>query len=121
MFLFSGVYFSNQQELTVEVGQNVTLHVNKTQHDFNSNIWTFERHPNFTAVTIVNNGEVTKLSESTFRNRLILDIETGSITIFNLTTNDSGLFQVHFIIGKEAVNETFKVTVSGESPFHYLP
>lgn len=117
MFFFPGVHYCNHEhEVTRQAGQNVTLHVNKTHHDFNSYFWTFEQHLNVREVIIVHNGEVTKNSQITFGNRLILAIEAGSITISNLTVNDSGIFQVHFFTGAK----TFKVTVSGESPFHFL-
>lgn len=69
------------------------------------------QHPNVKPIPIVIHGKVTNFSETTFGDRLQLNVN-GSITIFNLTINDTGTFQVHFKTGARFLIDTFKVTVS---------
>ncbi|XP_026054764.1 uncharacterized protein LOC113040712 [Carassius auratus] len=49
-----------------------------------------------------------------FRDRLKLDHQTGSLTITNTRTTDSGLYQLEISSSKHTIHKTFTVTVSGE-------
>ncbi len=49
-----------------------------------------------------------------FRDRLKLDNQTGSLTITNTRTTDSGLYQI-YIKGMKLITYRFNVTVYGES------
>ncbi len=48
-----------------------------------------------------------------FRDRLKLDSKTGSLTITNITTEDTGLYKVE-ITGANLTSKTFSVSVYGE-------
>ncbi len=49
-----------------------------------------------------------------FRDRLKMDHQTGSLTITNTRTTDSGLYKI-FISGRRKITYRLGVTVSGES------
>uniref|UniRef100_A0A8C2C4L4 Ig-like domain-containing protein n=1 Tax=Cyprinus carpio TaxID=7962 RepID=A0A8C2C4L4_CYPCA len=53
-----------------------------------------------------------------FRDRLMVDHQTGSLTIMNTRTTDSGEYQLHVIISSSIIIKSFCVTVtdSGLSP-----
>ncbi len=50
-----------------------------------------------------------------FRDRLKADHQTGSLTITNTRTTDSGLYQVYIRSRTKQITYRFNVTVSGES------
>ncbi len=52
-----------------------------------------------------------------FRDRLKLDHQTGSLTIMNITTTDSGLYQLKIFSSSSISEKTFSVSVHGE-PFN---
>ncbi|XP_059398987.1 SLAM family member 9-like [Carassius carassius] len=51
-----------------------------------------------------------------FRDRLKLDHQTGSLTITNITTTDSGVFTVSIISGSREIRYIFNVTVYARLP-----
>ncbi len=52
-----------------------------------------------------------------FRDRLKLDHQTGSLTITNTTTTDSGLYTLQIKSSRFGIIKTFSVTVTGEYHF----
>ncbi|XP_051551331.1 uncharacterized protein LOC127439217 isoform X2 [Myxocyprinus asiaticus] len=54
-------------------------------------------------------------SNEKFRGRLHLDYQTGSLTITNITTTDSGLYKAQ-IIGNKVSRKSFNVTVNAHLP-----
>ncbi|XP_044202539.1 SLAM family member 5-like isoform X2 [Thunnus albacares] len=80
------------------VGETVTLYANKSWQNSGNFLWTFGHHNPIKAITIVTNGEVTRVNGTRFDNRLHTDVENGSITISNLTINDSGIFNAQFFL-----------------------
>ncbi len=55
-----------------------------------------------------------KDGDERFRDRLQLDNQTGSLTIMNIRTTDSGLYKLH-INSSSVIIRSFSVTVTGES------
>nr|XP_021325118.1 uncharacterized protein LOC101885444 isoform X2 [Danio rerio] len=97
-------------------GNNVTLNVNaKLQRD-DLILWMFGDENNLIAQM---NGET---SESTFteaderfRDKLLLDKMTGSLTIRDITNEHSGAYKLHIISSKKPIYSSFRVFVFGES------
>ncbi len=58
------------------------------------------------------------LCDERFRDRLELDPQTGSLTIRNIRTTDSGLYQLEIISSGSDNEKIFSVTVQGQS-FHF--
>ncbi len=50
-----------------------------------------------------------------FRDRLKLDHQTGSLTVMNITNTDSGLYELKIISIRKSCENTFSITVHGES------
>ncbi len=109
------------KSVSVMEGDSVSLNSRLTgtqKHDLIT--WKFG-YPE-TRIAIINREEgIVSTSEGDavgFRDRLKLDHQTGSLTITDTRTTDSGLYTV---IIKGAHNDTtyrFNVTVSGESQLH---
>lgn len=91
----------------------MTLHMNNTLHHLKNYLWLFGRHNPVKAIAIVTNGEVTRVNRTTFGTRIQTHVETGSITISNLTINDSGVFSVQVFTETETLMQKFNLTVHG--------
>lgn len=93
-------------------GDTVTLRVTKTEHNLTDYLWTFDHQNSSIEIINVTRGNVIRVNGTRFGNRIQTHIETGSITISNLTVKDTGIFQ--FIAGAGFITKTFNLTVSGE-------
>ncbi len=102
--------------MTVMEGDSVTLNTGVTEVQNNRLIqWMFGE----TQIA-----EINRLSQSssiygtdddkTLRDRLQLDPQTGSLTITNTRTTDSGRYQLIILTSEETRYKSFRVTVSGE-------
>ncbi|XP_070712083.1 SLAM family member 9-like [Pempheris klunzingeri] len=78
-------------------------------------LWTFGHLHPVTAIAIVIKGEVTHVNGTVFGNRLRTHVETGSITISNLTVADSGVFLLQVIAETGIVMQRFNLTVQDNS------
>ncbi|KAI2646002.1 hypothetical protein H4Q32_025846 [Labeo rohita] len=92
-------------------GDSVTINLDVTNMQRNDEIeWRFENLR--IARVIVNN--LAYFDDGRFRDRLKLDHQTGSLTITNTRTTDSGLYQLKTIIGHKESIKRFDLTVFGE-------
>ncbi len=114
----SGVFADSDAVKSVSVmeGDSVSLQTNTELQTHDEIIWTFgllgtriadidTRHIIFSTFDVF---------DGRFRDRLKLDHQTGSLTITNTRTTDSGLYQI-FISGRRKITYRLGVTVSGES------
>uniref|UniRef100_A0A672LV55 Ig-like domain-containing protein n=1 Tax=Sinocyclocheilus grahami TaxID=75366 RepID=A0A672LV55_SINGR len=105
-------------EVSVMEGDSVILHtgVETNQHDRIR--WYF----NDTRIAQIN-GDLSKTCTDVqcnkgterFRDRLKLDNQTGSLTIMNITTTDSGVYKLLISSSNIDSEKSFSVTVHGES------
>ncbi len=100
-------------------GDSVTLHTDVTVTQQDRINWYFNKSR--IAKIIVNLSRCTDVqcedADERFRDRLELDHQTGSLTITNTRTTDSGLYKVTISSWRE---KTFNVSVHGESFNKYL-
>ncbi|KAM3624368.1 uncharacterized protein V6R79_022559 [Siganus canaliculatus] len=110
--LFAGHVLSEGTNITKLDGESVTLYMNRSMVPLNNfGLWTFGHHNPTVAITIVTNGKVTQVNGTRFENRLQTDAETGSITISNLTVNDSGVFLAQILTPSGILLQNFSLTV----------
>ncbi|XP_058615636.1 uncharacterized protein LOC131529772 isoform X2 [Onychostoma macrolepis] len=103
------------ESVSVTEGDSVTLHHNLTVINMQRNDeieWRFEGIR--IARVIVNNSEY--YNDGTFRDRLKLDHQTGSLTITNTKITDSGLYQLKTITGHKESIKRFNVAVNARPP-----
>ncbi|XP_048013738.1 uncharacterized protein LOC125246756 isoform X2 [Megalobrama amblycephala] len=103
--------------LTKKVGERVTLKTDAELQSGDLMLWTFG--PENRLVVKTDSGR-TSISES-FRNRLELDNETGSLTITNIEITDSGHFKLQIINSKRTTFRRFNVTLIEEQENEETP
>ncbi len=108
------------KSVSVTEGDSVSLNTRLTEIQTRDVIpWTFG-YPE-TRIAIINreDGIVSTFDgpDGRFRDRLKLDNQTGSLTITNTRTTDSGNYTVN-IKGAKTTTYRFNVTVYGESGLH---
>ncbi len=109
------------ESVSVTEGESVSLNTGLTGIQTRDIItWTFE-YPD-TRIAVINREDgIVSTSDGPdgrFRDRLKLDHQTGSLTITNTRTTDSGNYTVHIKTDTEQTIYRFNVTVSGESQLH---
>ncbi|KAI4885703.1 hypothetical protein NFI96_008621 [Prochilodus magdalenae] len=105
-------------------GNTVTIHTGRTGVQIDAQILWFYRSKNV-HIKIVNSriirGEIiTDYNRDRFRDRLQLDRNSGSLTIKNINTEDSGVYKLH-IITENVTDGSFSVDVydSQDSDLNY--
>ncbi|XP_073717470.1 uncharacterized protein [Misgurnus anguillicaudatus] len=105
--------------MSVFMGDSVTLRSNDTKIQRADRIvWVFG-HENDRIAQI--NRPANKISiyddavDGRFRDRLMLNRHTGSLTITNITTNQSGLYKLQIISGNDILYKSFTIIVSVKS------
>ncbi|KTG32985.1 hypothetical protein cypCar_00046638 [Cyprinus carpio] len=106
-----GVFGADEVKSVME-GESVTLNITVTEKkDINMIMWKSNKSliakisREFSKITLYDDD-----TEEGFRGRLQLDPQTGSLTITNTRTTDSGDYEVT-IISSETTTYTFRVTV----------
>ncbi|XP_051763461.1 uncharacterized protein LOC127519843 isoform X2 [Ctenopharyngodon idella] len=99
---------------SVMEGESVLLQINVTEIQTGDEItWTFGTNKNLLAET---DGVTIKIPDDLderFRDKLKLDHQTGSLTITNITTEHSGVYEVEISLSSSETKHRFTVTVYG--------
>ncbi len=115
----SGVFADSDAVKSVSVmeGDSVSLQTNTELQTHDEIMWTFGLSGTRIAEIIKDTGRFSAYDvfDGRFRDRLKLDHQTGSLTITNTRTTDSGLYEVFIIRNMTDITCRFNVTVSGES------
>ncbi|KAI1887606.1 hypothetical protein AGOR_G00192050 [Albula goreensis] len=98
LFLLSDLLCAVKSELRTlkeTEGNTVTLNPHLTQEKRDSDIlWLFRHESSDTVIAVRFKGQIETDYIDRFRDRLQLDRQTGSLTISNLTTSDSGVYHI---------------------------
>ncbi len=104
------------ESVSVMEGDSVTLYTDVTEiHEEDDILWKFGAEKSRIAI-IKKKKQIFSTSDvpdGRFRDRLKLDNQTGSLTITNITTEHSGLYQLD-IIAVKLTTKIFSVSVYGE-------
>ncbi|XP_058619916.1 uncharacterized protein LOC131532363 isoform X2 [Onychostoma macrolepis] len=93
-------------------GDALTLHTGAQQNKDNiETTWLFKSGSLTTRIAHMNNGKVFTHYEKTLADRLQLDQESGSLTICNISTSDSGVYEVSLTIRLDVSERKIKVDV----------
>ncbi|XP_059425042.1 uncharacterized protein LOC132159516 isoform X2 [Carassius carassius] len=112
-------YTDEVKSVSVMEGDSVTLYTDLTEiQKAELILWTFGSDS--TRIAQINR-LINKISYydgpyGIFRDRLKLDHQTGSLTITNITTQHTGLYQLQIIGGKQVTPKKFSVIVSAHLP-----
>ncbi len=104
------------KSLSVMEGDSVTLHTDVTDIQGNDAViqWMFgAQDPDIIIAEIDREANNSDVTDERFRDRVKMDSQTGSLSITNIRTTDSGLYQVE-ITTNSIVIKTFSVTVYGQ-------
>ncbi|XP_073793389.1 pregnancy-specific glycoprotein 22 isoform X2 [Danio rerio] len=97
-------------------GNNTTLNVNAELQRDGLILWMFGDENNLLAQM---NGETSETTfteaDERFRDKLLLDKMTGSLTIRDITNEHSGAYKLHIISSKKSIYSSFRVFVFGHS------
>ncbi|XP_067271633.1 uncharacterized protein si:dkey-182g1.10 [Pseudorasbora parva] len=117
LFFAEGVFgfeTDGVKSVSAKEGDSVTLNTcfNPTQK-YNTIRWEFESAVIARIEDQASPASVLDGPDGRFRDRLELDLESGSLTIRNIRTNHSGLYKVHIISTSVYIIKRFNVTVTG--------
>ncbi len=107
------------KSVSVLEGDSVTLKIVIETQTGEKIEWKFGTYRNLLATM---NGEISNIydgPDGRFRDRLKLDHQTGSLTITDTRTTDSGLYEAEISRSSSDDKHRFNVTVYGESQLQY--
>ncbi|XP_073793351.1 uncharacterized protein isoform X3 [Danio rerio] len=97
-------------------GNNITLNVLAELRKDDLILWMFGDEDNLIAQM---NGETTESTfteaDERFRDKLLLDKMTGSLTISDITSEHSGAYKLHIVSSRRTFYRRFRVFVCGET------
>ncbi|KTF85675.1 hypothetical protein cypCar_00030692, partial [Cyprinus carpio] len=100
------------KSVSVQEGDSVTLQINVTEIQTDDDImWTFGANRSLIAKISGETSDIGDGPDGRFRDRLKLDHQTGSLTIKNTRTTDSGLYEVEISRSSSEDKHRFSVTV----------
>ncbi|XP_056304371.1 uncharacterized protein LOC130216498 isoform X2 [Danio aesculapii] len=92
-------------------GNNITLNVQAELQRDDLILWMFEDENNLIAQMNGETKETTFTEDERFRNKLLLDEKTGSLTIRNARNEHSGAYKLHIVSSKKSTHSTFRIFV----------
>ncbi|XP_056615517.1 uncharacterized protein LOC130430426 [Triplophysa dalaica] len=104
--------------LSAKEGESVTLHINPDEIQNSSDLlWMFNDEETFLAKIDreTNQTSIPGNNDERFRNRLQMDDQTGSLTITDVRTTDSGLYKLQISSSSGISYKRFYVTVTEPS------
>ncbi|XP_059383085.1 T-lymphocyte surface antigen Ly-9-like [Carassius carassius] len=99
---------------TVEVMEGGVLKLDPGLEDLKEDVqimWTFENGRENTRVAQMHQGRIYTHYDMRFTGRVLLDQKTGILTIMNIRTNESGLYEALSIISTDITGQRYKVHV----------
>lgn len=100
---------------TVMEGDVLTLHTGATQlHKNSETIWFYKSDSLATRIAQMNEENVFTHYENKLADRLQLDQESGSLTIWNISSSDSGVYEVSLTNGLDISERKIRVDVYGK-------
>ncbi|XP_065099490.1 uncharacterized protein [Paramisgurnus dabryanus] len=110
----NGVFGDEVKSVSVMEGDSVTLHtdINEIQTDDLIIVWTFGTQK--TGIAKINREANTvsitdDVLDGRSRGRLHVNNQTGDLTITNITTNHTGLYEVQITVGSKIIQKSFNV------------
>ncbi|XP_050959751.1 uncharacterized protein LOC127161147 isoform X2 [Labeo rohita] len=102
------------KKLSVKEGDSVTLHTDTETQNDDLIQWMFGDTVIAEIDKAAQRFSISDYPDGRFRDRLKLDHQTGSLTITNIRTTDSGLYELKISSSRYTINRRFIVTVTGE-------
>uniref|UniRef100_A0A673HJG6 Si:ch211-209l18.4 n=1 Tax=Sinocyclocheilus rhinocerous TaxID=307959 RepID=A0A673HJG6_9TELE len=113
--IVNSVPAAERDEVKRNEGESVTLDSGEIRKPNDVMTWFFNDTP-IAQITGDPNKSCTDVQcTERFRDRLVLDNQTGSLTIMNITTTDSGVYKLQIISSNSMSERIFSITVYGES------
>ncbi|XP_056090936.1 uncharacterized protein LOC130070539 [Rhinichthys klamathensis goyatoka] len=99
--------------VSVKEGESVTLKTDAEIQKDNQILWMFGPQENLIAEIKRETREISTYhgADGRFRDRLSLDVKTGSLTITNITAEHIGVYKLQTISSRGKLNQRFIVTV----------
>uniref|UniRef100_A0A8C2EMQ1 Immunoglobulin domain-containing protein n=1 Tax=Cyprinus carpio TaxID=7962 RepID=A0A8C2EMQ1_CYPCA len=114
LFLVHGVFGADEVSVSLMVGDSVTLRTDETEIQGAEKLqWRIQGENKFIAIIDRETSEtsVPGNEEERFSGRLGVNSTTGSLTITNLRTTDSRVYELQIKTGRETKSKIFNITV----------
>jgi len=102
------------ETVQVKEGEVLNLHPGVDLKDDDQIQWSYERDDLSTRIAKMHRGEINTHYDERFADRVQIDQTTGALSISNIRTNESGLFEAFIIVNKQISEKLFNVQVLGK-------